>query len=118
MLIGYSVGFVAAVVPPVVGLIMVAIRGRGRARSIGMIGFAVAAGIGIVTQLVSMLLPRIMQTVGIAALPVVNTLWGIVVLVLHAVEMIILAVAIIANRPTGPQPQPVAYGYNQPTTSG
>lgn len=117
MLVGYLVGFVAAVVPPVVGLIMVAIRGHGRARSIGMVGFAVAAGIGIVTQLVSMLLPRIMQTVGMSSFAVVNTLWGSVVLILHAIEMIILALAIIANRPMAPQPQPMAYGYNQPTTS-
>lgn len=118
MLIGYLVGFVAAVVPAVVGLIIVAIRGRGRARTIGMIGFAVAAGIGVVTQLVSMLLPRIMQTVGMASFSVVNTLWGTAVLILHAAEMIIFALAIIANRPTGAQPQPVAYGYNQTTTSG
>lgn len=117
MLVGYVVGFMVAVVPAIVGLIIVAIRGRGRPRSIGLIGFAVAAGIGLFSELVSILLPRIMQTVG-SSFAVVNTLWGIVLLVLHAVEMIILALAIVANRPTGTPPQPMAYGYSQNPTSG
>ncbi|QGN34039.1 hypothetical protein [Microlunatus sp. Gsoil 973] len=106
-----------AVIPPVVGLIIVAIRGRGRARTIGLIGFGVAAVIGLITQTVSILLPRILPSLG-SSFALVNTLWGIVLMILHVIEMVILAVAIVVNRPAVQPAQPGPYGYNRPPTVG
>jgi hypothetical protein len=80
---GYvTISFLVAVLPALVGLIIVAVRGRDRARTIGI------------------------------------TIWWIVMLLLHLGEMIILALAIVANRPAVLPQQPGAYGYAQPPTAG
>jgi hypothetical protein len=108
--LGYVVvGFVVAVVPALVGLIIVAVRGRDRARTIGMIGFGLAALIGLITQTFSVLLPRLVPVTG-SSFAVVNTVWGIVVMALHLTEMIILALAIVVNR-AAVQPQQPAAAY-------
>lgn len=117
----YVLGFGVTVIPPVVGLIIVAIRGQGRAKSLGLIGFGLAAVFGIITQAVSFLMPRIMNTVAMASYGIFTSLWSIVVLLMHLVEMIILALAIVVTtRPAVQPPQPAAvpYGYNQPPASG
>lgn len=114
----YVLYFFVAVIPAVVGLIIVALRGHGRARTIGMIGFAVAAGLGIVIQLISILLTRIVAATG-ASFDLVNSLWSVGVMILQVIQMIILAMAIIANRPAAPNQQlpPMSYGYNPPPTA-
>ncbi|MBO0810677.1 MAG: hypothetical protein J2P23_01380 [Microlunatus sp.] len=119
--LAYMLGFAVTVIPPVVGLIIVAIRGQGRAKSLGLIGFGLAAVFGVITQSVSFLMPRIMNTVGMASYGIFSSLWSIVVLLLNLVEMIILALAIVVTtRPVAQPPQAAAvpYGYNQPPTSG
>jgi uncharacterized BrkB/YihY/UPF0761 family membrane protein len=112
-------GYAVAVIPAIVGLIIVAARGQGRARSLGLIGFVIAAAIGVVTQTVNLFIPRIVNTIGLASYGVFGSVWGIVVMLLYVGQMIILALAIVATRSTVPQPEPAAaYGYNQPPTSG
>ena len=115
---GYvTISFLVAVLPALVGLIIVAVRGRDRARTIGMIGFGVAVLIGLITQAFTILMPRVLSTMG-SSFAVLNTIWWIVMLLLHLGEMIILALAIVANRPAVLPQQPGAYGYAQPPTAG
>lgn len=110
----YALGFLVAVIPAIVGLIIVALRGQGRAKGLGMIAFGVSAAIGLVTQTINLLIPRIIRSLG-AAYSSFSTVWSIVLLMVYCLEMVLFALAIIASRqPAAPrQPEP-----GQPPMSG
>lgn len=120
----FVLGFIFALIPPIVAVIMVITRGTGRAKTLGLIGFIVVAFIGIIAQLMSLFMPRIVASLGLGSYQSVLIGWSVLAMLLQLGAMIILALAVTANR-TSDQPQqfapppqqysPQAYGYVPPT---
>jgi hypothetical protein len=89
---------------PVIGFIIVAVRATGRARTLGMIGFGVAAVLAVIGTATSYALPRILAELDLP-IAVVYGAWNAVFNLLDIIPMIILAFAIIAYRhPAGVAP--------------
>lgn len=103
---------------PAIGFIIVAGSARGRPRTIGLIGFGIAAAIAVVNQLVSRALPSLVLRLNLS-LESATIMFTFLTALVGLIPLIILAVAITANRqtqaPTPPAPQ--SYGYNQPPSA-
>jgi hypothetical protein len=101
-------GLVLGVLGPVIGFILVATRGRGRPRTLGMIGFAAAGAIGILSQLVSRFIVLVINRMALSPGAIIG-IWGVVSSLIGLIPMIILALAIIANQLNGQQSRAAAY---------
>lgn len=80
---------------PVVGLVVIAVRTRGPARSLGVAGCAVLAGIGVLQAVWILLAPQLFRVVGASVLGLI----GLVFAVASAVGLG-LVIAAVCVRPT------------------
>lgn len=116
--ISLLVGSLLGLLGPAIGFIIVGVRARSRARTIGLIGFGIAAAVAVLNQLVSRALPSIVLQRHLP-LESVATALGVVTTLLGLIPLIVLAIAISANRQPQQtqQPAPMNYGSYQPPPS-
>jgi len=121
MVLSVLSGVLFGVLGPVIGFIIVAVKAQGRARSLGMLGFGLAGVIGVITQIASRLLPVMMIEMHLPN-TLVTIVWGFGATILGLIPLIVLAVAIGANRSSAPvagYPAPGGYGqYQAPRPGG
>lgn len=98
MMVGrFVLAIVFGVLGPAIGFVIVAVKASGRARSLGLLGFAISGVLGMLTAIGNDLLPMIMEHLRLS-FTVVGTVWSIVVTLVGLVPLILLAIAITANR--------------------
>jgi len=114
MVLSLLLGIVFGVLGPAIGFVIVATKAQGRPRSLGLLGFGIAGVIGILTQVANRLLPTIIYRLQLS-MTILTTVWGIVFALVGLIPLIVLAIAISANRSvaTGSAAGYPAAGYGE-----